>query len=156
MGQQNVDEFGLSVRDPEAARQSLARDRDELLGATPHQLAEAWSTLLPPVDVEVLTGRMAGYLLENMRAGVEDSLDGWFDDDVAFVSPWGFDLASMSVPVLHWQGGQDKMVPFGHGVWLSEHIAGVESRLDDEEGHLTLLARRVPEVHQWLVNRFSG
>jgi pimeloyl-ACP methyl ester carboxylesterase len=156
MGEQNVEEFGLSVRDPVAARASLERDRDELRDATPRQLVAAWSTLLPAVDVAVLKDTLALYLLDSFRTGIEDSLDGWFDDDVAFVRPWGFELGAIRVPVLHWQGGQDMMVPFGHGVWLSRQIAGVESRLVDEEGHLTLLEHRVAESHTWLAERFGG
>jgi pimeloyl-ACP methyl ester carboxylesterase len=155
MGEQNVEEFGLSVRDPEAAWAALERDRAEIVDATPQQLVEAWSTLLPPVDVAVVTGAMASYLLEQTRVGIGDSLAGWFDDDAAFVHPWGFDLGAIRVPVLHWQGGADRMVPFGHGVWLSEHVAGVESRLDEAEGHLTLIERHVPEVHGWLAERYG-
>jgi pimeloyl-ACP methyl ester carboxylesterase len=58
------------------------------------------------------------------------------------------------VPVLHWQGEQDKFVPHGHGVWLSQHISGVEFRLSPEDGHLTLFEHRVPEVHAWLLEHF--
>ena len=93
-------------------------------------------------------------MLESTRAGIEASLDGWFDDDVAFARPWGFDLASIRVPVLHWQGEQDKFVPIGHGVWLSQNIPGVESHLSPDDGHITLLEHRVPEVHAWLLERF--
>jgi pimeloyl-ACP methyl ester carboxylesterase len=156
MGEQNVEEFGLSLRDPEAAWASFEKDRGEIVGATPEALAAAWSTLLSPVDVAVVTGRLSGFLLEHMRAGIEDTLDGWFDDDVAFAIPWGFDLASIRVPVLHWQGEHDRMVPFGHGEWLSRHIPGVESHLSAEDGHLTLIEHRLPGVHDWLAARFRG
>ena len=71
------------------------------------------------------------------------SLDGWFDDDIAFVRPWGFELDSIHGPVLHWQGEQDRFVPFGHGVWFSEHIPGVESQLSPDDGHLTLTERHL-------------
>ena len=156
MGEQNIEEFRAIFEGEEAHLAVLERDREELLAATPDHLVEVLKTLLGPADREVLTGRVAVFLLESTRAGVQRSLDGWFDDDVAFSQPWGFDLASIRVPVLHWQGEQDRFVPFGHGVWLSEHIPGVESHLSPEDGHITLAERRVPEVHAWLLERFEG
>jgi pimeloyl-ACP methyl ester carboxylesterase len=156
MGEQNIEEFGAVLEGEEAHLAVLERDREELLAASPEQLVEVLRTLLGPADREVLTGRIAVFLLETARAGVEGSLDGWFDDDVAFAQPWGFDLGSIGVPVLHWQGEQDKFVPFGHGVWLSEHIPGVESHLSPEDGHITLAERRIPEVHAWLLERFHA
>jgi pimeloyl-ACP methyl ester carboxylesterase len=156
MGEQNIEEFRAIFEGEEAHLAVLERDREELLAATPDHLVEVLKTLLGPADREVLTGRIAVFLLESTRAGVQRSLDGWFDDDVAFSQPWGFDLASIRVPVLHWQGEQDRFVPFGHGVWLSEHIPGVESHLSPEDGHITLAERRVPEVHAWLLERFEG
>lgn len=153
MGEQNVEEFGTIFAGEQAHRASMERQREELLSATPEQLVELWKTLLGPSDLEVATGVLAAFLLDHIRAGLGASGDGWIDDDLAFVAPWGFELASIRVPVQLWQGEQDQFVPYGHGVWLAEHIPGVDARLTAEDGHLTLAERRVPEVHRWLQER---
>jgi pimeloyl-ACP methyl ester carboxylesterase len=56
--------------------------------------------------------------------------------------------------VLVWHGRHDRFVPVPHGEWLAARIPGAQGRISDEDGHLTLLTRRVPEVHAWLVARF--
>jgi pimeloyl-ACP methyl ester carboxylesterase len=154
MGEQNIEDIQAVLESEEAHLAVLERERQELLAASPEELVDVLETLLGRADREVLTGRIGAFLLENIRAGVEGSLDGWFDDGVAFTRPWGFDLPSIRVPVLHWQGEQDKFVPYGHGLWLSQHVPRVESRLSPEDGHLTLLEHRVPEVHAWLLEHF--
>ncbi len=156
MGEQNIEDTQAVLESEEAHLAVLERERKEFLATAPDELVNVLETLLGPADREVLTGRIAAFLLENMRVGVKGTLDGWFDDDVAFTQPWGFDLDSIRVPVLHWQGEQDKFVPLGHGIWLSDHIPGVESHLSPEDGHLTLAERRVPEVHAWLLARFRA
>jgi pimeloyl-ACP methyl ester carboxylesterase len=153
MGEQNVEEMGAVLAGAETHRAPIDREREQLLTITPAELVDSWQTLLGPADRVVATGAYAEFLLEHVRAGVERTGDGWFDDDVAFVHPWGFDVATIGVPVLLWQGKQDRFVPFGHGVWLAERIPSVDARLTEEDGHLTLVERRIPEVHAWLVER---
>ena len=153
MGEQNVEDFKIVLEGEEAHRAKMEQNRQEILDATLGDLVEVWQTLLGPADREVATGELAAFLLDHIRAGIGQSGDGWFDDAVAFVEPWGFDLASIRVPVQLWQGEQDKFVPYGHGVWLAEHIPGVEAHLTAEDGHLTLGALRVPEVHGWFLER---
>jgi pimeloyl-ACP methyl ester carboxylesterase len=55
-----------------------------------------------------------------------DSLDGWVDDDIALVRPWGFDLASISVPVGIWHGTHDTRVPRAHTDWLLAHLPSAQ------------------------------
>ena len=130
MGEQNVEEYAAIFEGEDAQRASTEKLRSELLSATPEQLAEVWQTLLGPSDREVATGALAAFLLDHIRAGIGASVDGWIDDDLAFVAPWGFDLASIRVPVQLWQGEQDKFVPYGHGVWLAAQIPGVDAATD--------------------------
>jgi pimeloyl-ACP methyl ester carboxylesterase len=154
MGELNVEEFKAVLESEEAHRAKLERDRHDFFAASPAQLVEIWRTLLGPADLEVLSERLAASALEDIREALRRNVDGWFDEDVAFARPWGFDLGSIRVPVLLWQGEQDRFVPFDHGVWLAQHIPGVEAHLSPDDGHLTLGERRVPEVHAWLLERY--
>jgi pimeloyl-ACP methyl ester carboxylesterase len=102
----------------------------------------------------VLTGELAAHLHGSAAAALTERRDGWVDDDLAFAAPWGFDVGEIAVPVLVLQGREDRFVPFAHGEWLAARIPGAEAWLTDEDGHLTLLERRVPDVHAWLLERF--
>jgi pimeloyl-ACP methyl ester carboxylesterase len=53
-------------------------------------------------------------------------------------------------------GRQDTSVPYAHGEWLAAHIPGAEARLTDNDGHVTLLEHRVPEVHAWLLDHLRA
>ena len=59
---------------------------------------------------------------------------------------WGFKLSQTRVPVMLMHGEHDQFVPDSHGKWLASRIATVDARLSSDDGHLTLSARRVPEV----------
>jgi pimeloyl-ACP methyl ester carboxylesterase len=98
-------------------------------------LAGAWASL----------GRDAG------RADAAGP-DGLIDDDVAFVTPWGFDLAQIRVPVLLVQGGADRVVPASHAHRLLEHIPTAELWLRPDDGHVSVLSA-VPSAMDWLLGR---
>jgi pimeloyl-ACP methyl ester carboxylesterase len=154
MGQDNVDDFKLYLADKAASRAKLERDREEFLAASASDLAESLKSLLTPTDAAVLTGELAEYLAFSEHEGLAPGSEGWWEDSCAQAGAWGFELADISVPVLLMHGREDKFVPFGHGEWLADHIPGVQARLLDNDGHLTLLEHRIPEVHSWLSGLF--
>lgn len=151
MGDENVEGLKLYLADPVAARIKGAEEREQLLKVTPEGLLEVWATLLSPTDAAVLTGEMALFLVSVVQEALAPGDDGWWDDGVATLADWGFDFASIKVPVQLWHGTEDRFVPFQHGQWLADHIPGVEAHLTDTDGHLTLLERAVPEVHNWII-----
>jgi pimeloyl-ACP methyl ester carboxylesterase len=84
--------------------------------------------LISAADRAVVTAEFAEYLAESFRAALRAGIAGWRDDDMAFVGDWGFPVEQAgAVPVAVWQGDEDRMVPFGHGAWLAEHIPGVRA-----------------------------
>jgi len=153
MGELNADDTRLFLRDREAARAKLDADREQVLGASAAEVISGLQTLLSPTDAAALNDGLADFLVYCDREGLAPGSQGWWDDGVAHATPWGFELSAISVPVLLMHGRQDQFVPFGHGQWLAEHIPGVEARLLDHDGHLTLLTNRIPEVHGWLKER---
>jgi len=153
MGQENVDDFKLLASDQDASRAKLESDREHIMATSGADLAELMTTLLTPTDAAVLTGEFAEYLAYTGREGLAPGGQGWWDDGLALAGPWGFELSAIRVPVLLMQGREDQFVPFGHGQWLAVRIPGVDARLLDLDGHLTLLAHRIGEVHAWLAER---
>jgi pimeloyl-ACP methyl ester carboxylesterase len=154
MGEDNVEDLTLYLDDPAAAREKSRQDRDEAMQVDADGLVEAWKTLLSPVDAAALTGEFAQFVVSSIQDGLAPGDDGWWDDGVAHMSPWGFALDSVRVPVKVWHGRQDRFVPFQHGQWLVEHVSGAEAALSEQDGHLTLLLDRADELHDWLLAHF--
>ena len=151
MGELNVEGIERYFDDPERDREEGRERREELLQTTAHEMREQLESLLSDVDAAVLTGDFAEWLTRCTHDGLAPSDQGWWDDGVAHLSPWGFDLETIRVPVKVWHGRHDRFVPFQHGQWLAEHVPGAEAELSESDGHLTLLTNRVPEVHAWLL-----
>jgi pimeloyl-ACP methyl ester carboxylesterase len=145
-----VDEFGAALEGEAALRPFLNAAAAEMATAGPDGLAVALESILPDVDVAALDGGFAQFMFEWMDVGLQPGLDGWLDDDLAFVAPWGFDLATIRTPLLLVHGRLDLMVPFSHGEWLAAHIPGVTPNLWDTEGHVSMVAQ-IPDVHSWLL-----
>lgn len=146
MGPENIEEFGLAMKGVEALTPFLETAGEELRSIAPEGVVAAFGGLVPEVDKAVLTGTVADYYAEGFHKALENGIAGWRDDDLAFVRPWGFDLADITVPVSVWQGAQDLMVPFAHGRWLAAHVPDATVHLYDGHGHLSLTEDHVPAI----------
>lgn len=153
MGEENVTEFRRTLEGRAVIEPQTAASAAEILAATPETVADSMRALLSSVDAAPISGDYAAWFHAGMQEGLGGSIDGWIDDDLLFVRPWGFDVGAIRVPVMLWQGDQDRFVPPAHGRWLAARIPGVEAHLSPVDGHLTLMTHRVPEVHAWLLTR---
>ncbi len=114
-GQQNVDETLLALEGEAALRPLVEDDAAGLREVDAAGIVEQLHTLLPPVDVEMLTDEFGADLAAQFHEAFRVGVDGYLDDSLAFVRPWGFSLDEITVPTFIWQGDQDLMVPFAHG-----------------------------------------
>ena len=146
MGPENVSEFEAAVVGEPALRAWMAAHATEFRSVTGASLAAAFGGLLPRADQDVLRGTYADALAAVTRRALAPGFDGWIDDDLAFVQPWGFSLGAIAAPVTLWQGELDLMVPVSHGRWMSEHLPRARFALASGHGHISLVTQYRNEI----------
>lgn len=101
-----------------------------------------------PADWTALAGSWASLGQDAGKAGSAGP-EGLVDDDLAFVAPWGFDPAGITVPVLLVQGGQDRVIPPAHADRLLGSIPSAQLWLRPLDGHVSVLDA-CPVAMDWL------
>ncbi|MGC4942759.1 alpha/beta fold hydrolase [Kribbella sp. DT2] len=61
---------------------------------------------------------------QRLHASLIDGIDGWIDDDLALIRPWGFDLGAIEAPVSVWYGADDENSSIEHTEWLLANLPG--------------------------------
>jgi pimeloyl-ACP methyl ester carboxylesterase len=154
MDPENVREFGWALEGEQRLAAELERE-DQLLrqqvGAGPGGILDNFG--LPESDKQVL-GRsdVAQMMRESVIEQSRNGVWGWVDDDLAFVSPWGFDPATIAVPVQVWYGTSDVLVPPPHGEWIASTVPGAVVR-KNELGHFGDPDADMLERLTWLTGR---
>ncbi len=138
MGDDNVAEFGAALLGERTLRRLLEGLRGHLKDTDTAGIIASLDSLLPDVDKAVLTDEFGEDMASSFAEGLHHGVDGWVDDDLAFIEPWGFDFDELAGPVMIWQGSLDLMVPFAHGEALASRIAGASVHLEEGEGHLSI------------------
>ncbi|HYK67659.1 MAG TPA: alpha/beta hydrolase [Streptosporangiaceae bacterium] len=138
MGEQNLVEYTAAGRGEDQLRPYLAQLGELMRNIRAADIVASMQSLLPDVDQKSVTGEFAEDMAAGIREAMRSGIDGWLDDDLAFVKPWGFGLAEISVPTVVWQGSADLMVPFTHGQWLASRLPAASVHLEEGEGHLSV------------------
>jgi pimeloyl-ACP methyl ester carboxylesterase len=140
------DSWFAGMAAPEALQAAL-RGREARMR---HAATAEWN---PDVFVDVDHDALAGpwrALGEDAAAAGELGPDGGIDDDLAWASPWGFDLDRVAVPVWVIHGGRDRMVPASHAQLLLAGCPRAELWLRPREGHVSVLSA-LPIALDWLL-----
>lgn len=151
MDPENVREYGWALESEERLaaelervdrqyRQQVATDPANALEG--HQLPESDRAIMGRKEFAEVARESA---IEQTRNGIW----GWVDDDLAFLTPWGFDPAAIAVPTHVWYGTQDVLTPPRHGEWIASTVPGAIVRLN-KLGHLGNPDSDVVERLRWL------
>jgi pimeloyl-ACP methyl ester carboxylesterase len=104
-----------------------------------------------PEDEAALGGEWS-WLIDVVRPALSGGMEGFIEDDLAGVGPWGFDPAEVAAPALFVHGGRDRVVPAAHGEWLARRCPSAELWLRPGEGHISILNRGATAL-AWLRER---
>ncbi len=146
MGPENEIEFGEAVKGEAAISTWMNENAGVFKSVDGEAIREAFGGLIGAADKAVLQGDYADECATTMRKGLAVSFDGWIDDDIAFVQPWGFELSAISAPVHVWQGDDDFMVPQSHSYWLEKHIPGSKLNFVPGHGHISLVVKYSDQI----------
>ncbi len=149
MAQSNVIDFTAAAagHDPLSARLTPAA---ESIRADPASLITRLQAELPDSDRRVVTDRgIRSMLVQNYAEALRTSAYGWIDDALAFCSPWGFDPAAVTVPVVLWHGENDVFSPVSHARWLADQIPGATVLVQAGAAHFGALDV-LPDILRWL------
>ena len=149
----NVKEFGWAVAGEDVLYPELERELSEMAA----RVAVDPASVLGEFDLsdtdraELARPERMQIIRESIAEQAATGVDGWVDDDLATVAPWGFDVSRIGVPVLIRYGATDVLVPPAHGEWLAANVPGCVVRLDDDAGHLgTDPEQEITENLLWL------
>ncbi|CAK7274918.1 hypothetical protein SEPCBS119000_006419 [Sporothrix epigloea] len=144
-GEDNVAEFQAAQQGEDALRAFCLAQLAEIVQGSVADAVAALRGILSAVDYQACleSAELGEYLVSLLRDGMSAGVDGWIDDDLELTQPWGFGLSEVCVPVLLYQGSDDIMVPYSHGVWLAQHLPKEHLRehLIEGEGHVSLVAK---------------
>jgi pimeloyl-ACP methyl ester carboxylesterase len=149
MAQSNVIEFTAAANGYEdiVAHTKVVADA---VRANPASLITRLQAELPDPDRRVVADRgIQSMLIETYAEALRTSDYGWIDDALAFCSPWGFDPASVTVPVLVWHGDSDVFSPASHARWLADRIPGAAVVVQAGAAHFGALDV-LPDILRWL------
>ena len=131
----NVAEFDVYLQG-RAAMEAYVDEFVTLTRANGAAVMEAWDAELPEPDRRAYGTPQAQALSERaLTEALALSGDGWVDDGLAFVAPWGFALEEIRTPVAIWAGALDRLVPLGHALYMAARIPGAELHVVPDRGH---------------------
>jgi pimeloyl-ACP methyl ester carboxylesterase len=136
MDPENVKEFSWALAGEDVLAPGLEREQkklEERVAVDPSTVLDDFD-LSEPDRAELARPEVMQILRESTFEQAVNGVHGWVDDDLAFVQPWGFDVGSITVPVLIRYSLTDVLVPPGHGEWLAANVPGCVVEVETAAG----------------------
>ena len=153
MDPENIKEFGWAAAGEEVLMRELEVENAKIAA----RVAEDPSAVLGDFELsesdrkELKRKERMQVIRESWAEHSVRGVGGWADDDLAHITPWGFDVGDITVPVLIRYGATDVLVPPAHGEWLAAHVPGCAVKVDGVAGHMgSDPTHEIAEAVRWL------
>jgi pimeloyl-ACP methyl ester carboxylesterase len=149
----NTEVFTLAAAGADAVRPLVERSAEDLAKMSTAVIGKSLTTRTDLDQGEVAAFRE--FLALTLNRSVVNGWHGSMQDDLAFVGPWGFDVASIAAPTSVWHGDTDALVPASHGEWIAAHIRGARLHILAGETHISLLPAAYRQIIRELAEMSS-
>jgi pimeloyl-ACP methyl ester carboxylesterase len=150
MDDSSREEVRMFFADRAAARAKFRTDSAEMYSrlSTPDGWLRRWGDR---AGTDAAHGQEAArYLAATWQDGWTHGDDGWWDDWSAFLSPWGFDLDTITAPVSLWHGLADQHCPPSHGRWVAQRIPHITAHFTEDEDHTNIEQNNRADAYAWI------
>jgi pimeloyl-ACP methyl ester carboxylesterase len=145
MAEADLDWLAMALHGVESLRAAMEAEAGPMRTISAEDVAASFEGAVGPADLVALRGEISEVLARSWNLGCV-TIDGWLDDLIASVNPWGFELSDIAVPISIWHGDQDRIVPPTHARWLAAHTPGADFHLVEGEGHISVVATPLPTI----------
>jgi pimeloyl-ACP methyl ester carboxylesterase len=147
MGPENIEEMELAVKGGPEYEAHTEMIGTALGDMTADNVIDLFGGLLSDPDKETLAPLAARELFaDSFRHGFVNGWRGFYDDDRAMMSDWGFEPVVITIPVSVWFGDRDLMVPPTHAAWLLRTITNSKGHHYPGEGHFSIITNHFDEL----------
>jgi pimeloyl-ACP methyl ester carboxylesterase len=147
MGPENVAEFSLAKEGGAPYEEYVETIGGVLADLTGNNLYDVFSGIFSDADRRALAeDDNLQTFVQSVTYGFATGWRGFYDDEVATLAPWGFDVTTIDRRVHLFYGDADLMVPPAHGAWLSSHVPAAVTHHVPKEGHISIFTEHVDEL----------
>lgn len=135
-GMRKMNQFLLTVGRPAPWLLDVMMKMTAKMAQDPEKVRKSLGDL-PEVD-RLLIERFLPEVAEIMGEAFVQGTRGATEEGRIYASPWGFELAEITVPVAIWQGMRDVNVPRSNSEVFHEAIGGSRLEIIEDEGHFSM------------------
>jgi pimeloyl-ACP methyl ester carboxylesterase len=100
-------------------------------------LVDLYARVSPSGDRRLLSrAEIKAMFIDDLFGISRHRFEGPIADVIAFTEDWGFRLKEVCTPVVWWHGDADHIIPFSHGVHMTERLPQAQLRVLSGESHL--------------------